>query len=235
MTPHNEANKNEISKIVIMPGDPLRAKYISEKYLNNVKLVNKVRNMYAYTGYYKDKEVTVMASGMGIPSIGIYSYELFNDYDVDVIIRIGNCGSYSKDLNVKDIVLVNESYSESTYLKVMNNDESNTVSSSKELNEKIKNTANNLNISIKEEKVHSTDAFYTKNEIYNEIREKYNCNCVEMESFGLLSNAKVLNKKAACILTVSDSFITSEELSSKEREESLDDMIRLSLESIINM
>lgn len=134
MTPHNEAEKNQIAKTVIMPGDPLRAKYIAENFLEDYKLVNQVRNMYAYTGKYSGKEVTVMASGMGMPSIGIYSYELFKFYDVDKIIRVGSAGSYTKDLNLYDVVLVNGCYSESSYAKTQNGCEDNMMYASDNLN-----------------------------------------------------------------------------------------------------
>ena len=118
MTPHNEAKKEDIAKIVIMPGDPLRAKFIADHYLKDAVLVNQVRGMYAYTGSYKGKKITVMASGMGMPSMGIYSYELFTEYDVDTIIRIGSCGAYTKDLNLYDVIIVDHCYSESTYAKM---------------------------------------------------------------------------------------------------------------------
>ena len=125
MTPHIEAKKEDIAKTVIMPGDPLRAKFIAETYLKDYKLVNNVRGMLAYTGNYKDTKVTVMASGMGMPSIGIYSYELYKFYDVKNIIRVGTCGAYTKDLDLFDVILVNACYSESSYAKTQNgcNDE----------------------------------------------------------------------------------------------------------------
>ena len=122
-TPHNEANLGDIAKTVIMPGDPLRAKHIAEKFLDNYKLVNQVRNIYAYTGEYKGKEITVMASGMGMPSMGIYSFELFRFYDVENIIRIGSCGAYVPDLNLFDIVLSKSVFTESTYALGFNNDD----------------------------------------------------------------------------------------------------------------
>ena len=136
-TAHNEANKNEIAKKVIMPGDPLRAKYIAETYLEDYKLVNKIRNMYAYTGKYKGQEVTVMASGMGIPSIGIYSYELFKFYDVEEIIRVGTCGSFHKDTKLRDVILSKGAYSKTYFSKLLDNKEVDYVESSNELNEKI--------------------------------------------------------------------------------------------------
>ena len=137
MTPHIEAKKEDIASIVIMPGDPLRAKYIAENYLTDYMLVNDVRNMLAYTGYYKGKRVTVMASGMGNPSMGIYSYELFKFYDVDTIIRVGSCGAYTKNLNLYDLILVEESYSDSNYAFVQNGFKDKIITSSSELNEVI--------------------------------------------------------------------------------------------------
>ena len=121
-TPHNEAKLGEIAKTVIMPGDPLRAKYIAENFLENYKLVNKVRGMYAYTGTYKQQEITVMASGMGMPSMGIYSYELFKFYNVENIIRIGSCGSYKPDLKLFDIILADNVFSEGNFALTLNND-----------------------------------------------------------------------------------------------------------------
>ena len=146
MTPHIEAKKDEIAKTVIMPGDPLRAKMIAEKYLENPKLVNDVRNMFAYTGTYKGKEVTVFASGMGNPSMGIYSYELFNVYDVDRIIRVGSCGAYQEDIPLYDVILVENSFSTSSYFSDLTGDESMVVSGSEKLNKKIEETAKKLNV-----------------------------------------------------------------------------------------
>jgi len=232
MTPHNEAKKNEIAKTVIMPGDPLRAKYIAENFLSDYKLVNTVRNMYAYTGKYEGKDVTVMASGMGMPSIGIYSYELFKFYDVDKIIRVGSAGSYTKDLNLYDVVLVNGCYSESSYAKTQNGCEDNMMYANETLNFYIKQTANEFNIPITIANVHSSDVFYKENNNFKELYEKYGCMCVEMESFALFHNANVLNKKAACILTISDSLVTKEETTSEERQNSFNKMIELALKSL---
>jgi len=142
MTPHNEAKKEDIAKIVLMPGDPLRAKYIAENFLSDVKLVNSVRGMYAYTGEYKGKRITVMAHGMGNGSIGIYSYELYKFYDVDKIIRIGSCGAYKEGLKLLDVILAENAYSEGAYAKLQNGCEDNLIPASKELNEKIIETAN---------------------------------------------------------------------------------------------
>lgn len=232
MTPHINALEGEIAKVVIMPGDPLRAKYIAENYLKDYKLVNTVRNIYAYTGYYNDKLVTVMASGMGMPSIGIYSYELYKFYNVEKIIRIGTCGVYTDKVKLFDVILVNNAYSDSSFAKVQNGYNDNIISASKELNNKIKETGKNNNIDLVKGTIYSSDVFYKENDNYEVLRDKYNCLGVEMESFALFSNAKVLNKEAACLLTVTDHFITKEKASSTDREKSLNKMIELALKSI---
>lgn len=234
MTPHNEADINQIASNVLMPGDPLRAKMIAEKYLDNYKLVNSVRNMYAYTGYYKGKLVTVMASGMGIPSIGIYSYELFSKYNVENIIRIGSMGAYTDKVNLYDTVLVTDSYSLSSYAKVMDNYDSDIVEPSQELNKKIELTAISLGKNIIKGRIYSSDCFYGNADI-NDLYNNKKCIGVEMESFGLFFNAKKLGKNAACILTVSDNLITHEETSSSERQNAFNDMIEIALETVINL
>lgn len=235
MTAHIEAKKDEIAKTVIMPGDPLRAKFIAETYLENYKLVNKVRGIYAYTGEYKGKEVTVMASGMGMPSMGIYSYELFKFYDVENIIRVGSAGAYTDKLNLYDVVVVDSCYSESTYAKTQNGCLDNIMYASKVLNEKIKNTSAELNKSVTTGMIHSSDVFYKENNNYVELLEKYGCLAVEMESFALFHNAQVLGKNAACILTISDNLVTKEETTSEERQTSFVKMIELALESVVNL
>ena len=232
MTPHIAAKKDDIASTVLMPGDPLRAKFIAETYLENYKLVNDVRGMLGYTGTYKGKRVTVMASGMGIPSIGIYSYELYNFYDVDTIIRVGSCGAYTDKLNLYDVVLTLSSFSESSYAynqsgcsdKILNADES--------INEKIRLKAKEKSIDVIEGSIHSSDVFYKESDNFKELYEKYNCIAVEMESFALFHNANILNKKAACLLTVSDNLVTKEETTSEERQISFTKMIELALESI---
>ena len=236
MTPHIESKIDDIAKVVIMPGDPKRVVYIANNYLDNPVLVNEVRGELAYTGFYKGKRVTIFSSGMGIPSMGIYSHELFKEYDVDVIIRIGSAGSYSKDLYVNDLFLVSSSYSESNYAKFYS-DSSNQdiVFSNSELNDIIKSTSLDLNINIKIGQCHSTEAFYTKDFDINKIRDEKKCDCVEMESYSLFTNANYLGKKATCLLTVSDSFITGERLSSIEREKNFNQMILLALESALKI
>ncbi len=233
MTPHIESKLGEIAKTVLMPGDPLRAKYIAENFLTDVKLVNSVRGILAYTGNYKGKEITVMASGMGMPSIGIYSYELYKFYDVDNIIRIGTSGAYSKDINLFDIVISKDAYSLSSFAKVQGYD-SNIISASEKLNKVIIDTANRLNKKYLYGRIHSTDVFYGDVDI-NDLYTNIGCLAVEMESFALFYNALKLNKNAACILTISDNLITHEETTSLERQTALNDMIVLALEATLNL
>ena len=232
MTAHIEAKKGEIAKTVIMPGDPLRAKFIAETYLENYRLVNQVRGIYAFTGEYKGKEVTVMASGMGMPSMGIYSYELFKFYDVDNIIRVGSAGAYTEDLNLYDLVLVDSCYSESTYARTQNGCTDNVLHASDSLNSKIKDAAQKLNKKINVGMIHSSDVFYKDNNDFAYLFDKYGCLAVEMESFALFHNAKVLGKNAACILTISDNLVTKEETTSQERQTAFTNMIEVALETI---
>ena len=234
MTPHNEANIDEIAKTVLMPGDPLRAKMIADEYLDNCKLVNQIRNMYAYTGTYKGKKITVMASGMGIPSIGIYSYELFSKYNVENIIRIGSTGAYTDSINLYDTILVTESYSLSSYAKVLNDYLDTCVKPSDELNKNIELTASKLNKNIIKGKIYSSDCFYGNADIFDLYNNK-KCLGVEMESFGLFYNAKILGKNAACILTVSDNLITHEETTAYDRQNAFNDMIEIALETALKL
>jgi len=235
-TPHNSANLGDIAKTVLMPGDPLRAKYIAEHYLENPKQFNNVRNMFGYTGTYKGKPISVMGSGMGMPSIGIYSYELFKFYDVDNIIRIGSAGSYIEDLNIYDIVVASDAFSESSFAKSMNNIEGNIQKPSPKLTEAIVDTANRLGMEVVKGRVHSSDVFY--HEALSEsskLVKEMNCYCVEMESFALFANANVLNKNAACILTISDSLVKDEATTAEERQNSFNRMMELALETAINL
>ncbi len=235
MTPHIEAEKGSIAKTVIMPGDPLRAKFIAETYLENPKLVNQVRGMFAYTGTYKGKEVTVMGSGMGMPSIGIYSYELYREYDVENIIRIGTAGAYTKDLNLYDLLLVQKCYSESSFGKTQNGSEEEFKESSFALNFYLEKTAEEMGKHLTVACVHSSDVFYKEQDNYSELYQKYGCLACEMESFALFHNASVLGKKAACLLTVSNNLVTGAETTSEERQKALLDMIELALETSLKL
>jgi len=235
-TPHNQAEKGEIARTVLMPGDPLRAKYIAEKYLENVRQFNTTRNMFGFTGTYKGKEISVMGSGMGMPSIGIYSYELYTKYDVENIIRIGSAGSYCDELDVLDIVLADSAWSESTFAKVQANVDDDVLYPSAILNEKIKDAAKKLGKKVTTCRIHSSDVFYHEDNVddYKAINQKYNCLCVEMESFALFHNANVLGKKAACMLTISDSFTKNNELTAEARETSFNDMMQVALEAAVS-
>lgn len=236
-TLHIESKKEDIAKNVLMPGDPLRAKYIAENFLDDCKLVNKVRNMFAYTGTYKGHKVTVFASGMGIPSIGIYSYELYKFYDVENIIRIGTCGSYNKNIKILDVVLSNEAYCKTYFPKLLDGADLDLISSSEKLNNKIITKAKDKGITLKVGKTITSDVF----DVYCDNHEKFRDNfpdmgflSVEMEAFGLFYIAKKLGKNATCLMTVVDSLYDKRSLSSKDRQESLNTMIELALESIIN-
>ena len=234
-TAHIDAkSKSMVSETVLMPGDPLRAKYIADTYLSDVIRFNQARGMLGYTGYYKGKRISVMGSGMGMPSMGIYSYELFKFYDVKTIIRIGTAGAYSKDLNLFDVLLAKDAYSESTFASSMGLSDSNVLSGSSELNALIMETAKELEIDVNECRIHSSDVFYSlRPSYYKEVRDNFDCKAVEMETFALYANAMALNKKAATILTVSNSFETNEEMSSLERQNSLIEMMKLALEVAI--
>lgn len=232
MTEHIKAKKEEIAETVIMPGDPLRAKMIAEKYLKDYKLVNDVRNMLAYTGYYNGKKVTIMGSGMGMPSIGIYSYELYKFYDVKRIIRVGTAGAYTNELKLYDTVLADNVYSESNFAYIQNGYQEHIIKGSENLNSLIKEKAKQKNISLKIGPIHSSDVFYKENDNFKELNEKYNCLAVEMESFALFNNAKVLNKEAACLLTISNSLVDGSSTSSEERQNTFLNMIELALSTL---
>ncbi len=222
-TSHNSANIGDIAKTVLMPGDPLRAKYLAELLLEDVKQFNAVRNMFGYTGTYKGKPVSIMGSGMGICSIGIYSYELFKHYDVDNIIRIGTCGVYAKEgINLLDTVLVNEAFSFSTYAKVQSGYEGNITYADPELLNKIRKSAEMLDVKLPEVRTNSSDVIYFEKE-QNEkrvemMRDQYGCDIVECECFALFHNAKVLSKKAAGLMQAVDLIEDNIHATSEQRE-----------------
>ena len=233
-TPHIELkNKELIAKTVLMPGDPLRAKHIADSFLKNVTQINGVRNMLGYTGYYGKKKVTVIGSGMGMPSIGIYSYELYKFYDVDTIIRIGSAGAYTRELKLYDVVLASGAYSESTYAKCMGVSKKKILAPSKSLNNKLEKKAELHNIKVYKHIIHSSDNFYYADGFdFKALHEKTGVAAVEMESFALFANAKLLGKKAACLLTISDSLITHESTTSEERQTAFNKMVELALKSL---
>ena len=238
-TPHNEANIGDIAKTVVMPGDPLRAKYIAENFLNNYKLVNQVRGMYAYTGTYKGKEITVMAHGMGMPSVGIYTYELFKIYGVENIIRIGSCGGYKPELKLFDIILTENVFSESNYALTLNNDNCHIISSNSDLNSIIEDTAKDSNINVVLGNTVCTDCFDVYmtdvNKFLERVPDNLNPVAAEMEAFALFYNAKLLNKKASCLMSVVDSKFIKDIATPEERQTGLNTMIKLALDSAIKI
>lgn len=230
MTPHINAPKGAFAKTVLMPGDPLRAKFIAKTFLKNAKEVNSVRGMLMYTGEYNGKKISVCGSGMGQPSIGIYAFELFNFYDVENIIRIGTSGSFDKDLHLYDVVLVKEAYSDSTaFNKLMTGRDEHITKPSESLNNKIEEIAKKQNIELHKCRTYSSDVFYNNRKLEDTIKVT-KASCVEMESAALFAVADKLNKKAACILTISDSAVTKEETSPEERQEAFTTMMELALE-----
>lgn len=236
-TPHIKANKEDIAKIVLMPGDPLRAKFIAERYLENYKLVNSVRNILAYTGYYKGIKITVFSSGMGMPSMGIYCYELYKFYDVENIIRIGSCGSNAKDIKLLDVILSTSSYNEGGFAYNFNNKDVHEIESSSELNDIIIETSKENNINIRVGKTLCCEVFDAYMEDYRIFlgRCPEDILASEMEAFALFYIAKYLNKKAACLLTVSDSKYDTRIVSSEDRQNSLTTMIELAIESALKL
>ena len=239
MSIHCNAKKEDITKTVLMPGDPLRAKYIAENFLENARLVNTVRNMLAYTGTYKGKEITVFSHGMGMASMGIYCYELYKFYDVENIIRIGSCGAYSENLNIFDTILVDNSYTEGNFAYEWNEKDCHLAKSSSFLNEIIENVSMQNNIPYIKGNTLCSDCFdgYLEdvNSLINRFPKELNIIGAEMESFALFYLAKYLGKQASCLLTVVDSICKKQEISSEDREKSLNNMIKLALESAVKI
>lgn len=228
--------KEDIAPIAIMPGDPLRAKYIAENFLTNAKLVTSIRNMYGYTGYYKDKLVTVMAHGMGMPSASIYAFELIHYFNVKKIIRIGTCGAVSPKAEIGDLILTKNIFSESNFAYTYNNYVGNVVEASPNLNKTILKTADDLNIKLLYGMTTTMDVFgpYIDFErVLNRIPKSYEILSEEMEAFGLSHVANSMGCESTTIMTVVDSKFSKVVMSSKDRETKLNNMITLALESII--
>ena len=229
-TAHNEAEKGEIARIVLMPGDPLRARHIAQTYLDQPVQFNAVRGMLGYTGEYRGRKVSVMGSGMGMPSIGIYSYELFRFYDVDAIIRVGSASAYVSELNLFDLVLADSAWSESTYALAQSGESQDVQQPDPQLNEIIRSAAHKLQVPLHEGRIHSSDVFYHEQDELARYRS-HGCVCVEMESFALFHNARVCGKQAACLLTISDSLISGAQTSAAQRERAFGQMMETALES----
>lgn len=229
MTCHNSAKKGEIASSVLMPGDPKRAKFIAENFLEEIKLVNEVRGALAYTGKYKGKEVSVMASGMGDGSMGIYSHELFNEYDVDRIIRVGSAGALSDDLKLGDVIAALSASTDSGYLNHYNFPGVFAPTASAALVKKLIK----LDDSIILGPIYSTPVFYCDNEYFDPCK-KMGMLAIEMEAAALYANAAELHKDAICLLTISDIIGKEENMTPKEREETFTKMINLALELAIS-
>jgi purine-nucleoside phosphorylase len=233
LTAHNAAEKGQIAKTVFLPGDPLRAQFIAEKYLKNTVEFNRVRGMLGFTGSYRSKPLSVMGSGMGMPSIGIYSYELFTMYDVDAIIRIGSAGGYSDTLKLFDVVLAVEAYSESTFAQVQNGFTGNRIKADEGLCTRLRESAQKLGFPLVEGTIHSSDVFYHADSgdipYWQKIMKEQNCLAVEMESFALFHNAKVTGKKASCLVTISDMLAGGPAATSAEREQGFTRMMEIAL------
>ena len=230
-TPHIKAEKGDFAKTVLMPGDPLRAKYIAEHYLENAVLVNEVRGMLGYTGTYKGKNISVMASGMGMPSMAIYSYELFKFFDVDNIIRIGTAGAVSSKLGLRDIVIAMSSCTDSNFAAQYGLSGNIAPTASFELLKKAFDTAERLHKKVYVGSVYTTDAFYHDSDNLADWR-KLGILATEMECAALYLNAARLGKNALCICTISDCPLTGESCSSDEREKTFNDMMEIALECV---
>ena len=229
-TPHNSAKPEDIAKTVLMPGDPLRAKYIADTYLEDVVCFNTVRNMFGYTGTYKGKRVSVMGGGMGMPSIGIYSYELYSFYNVENIIRIGSAGGIGDDIKVRDVVIAMGASTDSNFANQYNLPGTFAPIADFSLLRKAVEVAEEKKIHTVVGNVLSSDVFYSDNKEANSLWKKMNVTCVEMEAAALYMNAARLGKKALAILTISDHVFTCEALASEERQNTFNEMMEIALE-----
>lgn len=229
-TPHIGAKLGEIANTVLMPGDPLRAKFIAENFLEDVIQFNTVRNMFGYTGTYKGKRVSVMGGGMGMPSIGIYSYELFNFYNVENIIRIGTAGSLSEKVHLRDVVIGLGASTNSSYAMQYNLPGTFAPIASYELVRDAVDVASEKNINAVVGNILSSDTFYCADKTANEKWISMGILAVEMEAAALYMNAAEAGKKALCLLTISDCPLTGESLSAEERQNSFTQMMEIALE-----
>lgn len=234
-TPHNSAKLGDIAKTVLMPGDPLRAKFIADTFLEDVKQFNNVRGMMGFTGTYKGVPVSVMGSGMGMPSIGIYSYELFNFYGVENIIRVGSAGAFVPELELFDVVLTEAAYSKSTYAECAFGYKEDLQYPSKELNRALEKSADDLGKKVHKGIIHSSDNFYSDPRVMAASKVDYKLLCAEMESFALFANARYLGKNAACVLTISDSIVKKTETTAEERQTAFTDMMEIALNAAIKL
>lgn len=231
MSIHISARPGEIAPLVLLSGDPLRAKFIASEFLSAPRLVSETRNCLFYTGYYQNKQISVGASGMGCPSIGIYSYELYTEYNVDTIIRIGTCGAYDPELQLFDLINVKEAVSESTFALHAWGIKESVIGCQGDAFETINKVSAEKGWPLRCGAIHSSDVFYSNQEGFSPLAMQHNCLAVEMESFALFANAKHCGKKAACLLTVSDLITAKQKISPEQREKALLPMVQLALET----
>lgn len=236
MTAHIECEKKDIAKKVLLPGDPLRAKYIAEKFLENAICINHIRGMFGYTGTYKGEKITVFATGMGMPSMGIYAYELCQFYDVEELIRIGTCGANQKGLHVKDVIVATASYTLSSYPYLFFDDNENIFYADQSLTQKLELAADHFGIPIQKGSILTSDIFdvYVEKEKYfQKYPKEIETLASEMEAAALFAIGKHLKRKTACILTVVDSIYQDDYVSSEDREKALDEMIQIALDAMV--
>lgn len=232
-TPHIKCNKEDIAKTILMPGDPLRSKYIAENFLKDAKLINNIRGIQGYTGYYKDTKVTVMASGMGMPSMGIYSYELYKYSDVSNIIRIGSAGTISENLKVKDLIIADGALTNTNFNNLYSRYGISYLESDKDLVECAKEISNNNKYNYRIGKLYSSDTYYDDEEMNKFI--ELGALAAEMESAALFANAKKFNKRALAICTISNSILNGYECSAEERQTGFTEMMELALNVAVEM
>jgi purine-nucleoside phosphorylase len=235
MSLHISAKAGEIAPVVLLAGDPLRAKFISDNFLQDGSLVSSTRNAYYFTGGYNNKTVTVGASGMGCPSIGIYSFELYKEYNVECIMRIGTCGAYKPEINVYDLINAERAFSESTYAKSAFNYPGDHFYHQGNAYAVINETARDMDIPLITGPIHSGDPFYRSTPGLPAIATENDLLAAEMEAFALFANAQYFEKTAACLLTVSDNIVTHTMISPEEREKSLHVMMKLALEAAVRL
>ena len=234
-TPHIKAVPGDFAKTVLMPGDPKRSRFVAENFLSDFRLVNDVRGVGGYTGTYKGVPVSVMASGMGMPSMGIYSYELYSFFGVENIIRIGSAGGMAEDIRLRDIIVASEAVTDSNFKEQFGLQRSHSERASESLLESAVSVSESLSIPVRPGALLSSDAFYSAGESKNAKWIEYGALGVEMEAYALYTVASHLGRRALAICTVSDHVITGESLSADERERSFTDMITLALNTAISL
>lgn len=232
-TPHINAEKGDFADVVLMPGDPLRAKYIAETFLENAREVNNVRGMLGYTGSYKGRAISVMGHGMGIPSCSIYTKELITEYDVKTIIRVGSCGAVRKDVKLYDVVIGMGACTDSKVNRMRFKDHDFAAIADFDLVRNAVDAAQDKGITVRVGNLFSADLFYTPDPQMFDVMEKYGILGVEMEAAGIYGVAAELGAKALAICTVSDHIRTGEQTSSHERQTAFNDMITIALESVL--